>query len=420
MALACRLPSSASAVLGNVQKAATGSNVEYHNGSAWIPVGTWSGGAGSNFVVTWNSSATAAIAERVIENLTYANSSQAPSPTRTLTIALNDGDGGSTQDATITVTIVRDNDPPTLSATTLGATYAEQAAALAFVSGTIAVSDPDAPANFFAGGAGSLTVALDGYQSGDTLSVANQGTAAGQIGVSGTTISYENVAFATTSGGSAANLVITFTSTTATPAAVQALLARLRFANSSNNDPTVDNTDPSRVFTVTLNDGGNTKDSGSSSTALTASMTGTITITAVNDAPVVTAGGTLNYTEGGTAAAIRSTLTLSDNDDTHIAGATVSISANRTTGDELGFTAQNNITGSYDSGTGVLTLTSGVGSDTVANYQTALRSVTYRSTSDNPTSTSTSRTITWSVTDANSDNVGAATSVAVTSTISNQ
>ena len=100
------LASSASTVLGNVQKAATGSNVEYYNGSAWIPVGTWSGGAGADFVVTWNSSATAGIAERVIENLTYANSSQAPSATRTLTFALNDGDGGSIQNATITVTII--------------------------------------------------------------------------------------------------------------------------------------------------------------------------------------------------------------------------------------------------------------------------------------------------------------------------
>ncbi|MCX6871230.1 MAG: Ig-like domain-containing protein, partial [Verrucomicrobia bacterium] len=405
------LPTSASTLLGNVQKAATGSNVEYYNGSSWIPVGTWSGGAGANFVVTWNSSATAAIAERVIENLTYANSSQAPSATRTLTLALNDGDGGSTQNATITVTIIRDNDAPSLSATTLGGTYVEQASAMTFVSGTIAVSDPDANADFYAGGAGSITVSLDGYQSGDTLAVLHQGTGAAQIGVSGSAISYGNVAFASFTGGAAANLVITFTSTTATPAAVQALIGQLRFSNLSNDDPTANGTDPSRVFTVTLNDGGNTKDGGSSTASLTASVTGTITITAVNDVPVVAAGGTLAYTENGAAAAIRPTLTIADSDDTQIAGATVTISAGFTTGDVLGFTDQNGITGSYTTGSGVLTLT---GTTIVANYQTALQSVTYRSTSEDPTSSSASRTVTWSVTDANSDGAGLASGTATT------
>ena len=272
------------------------------------------------------------------------------------------------------------------------------------------MSDPDAPANFFAGGAGSLTVALDGYQSGDTLSVAHQGTAAGEIGISGTTISYGNVAFATVNGGSAAHLVITFTSSTATPTALQALLGRLRFANAINNDPTVDNGDPSRVFTVTLNDGGNTKDSGS--TTLTASITGTITITAVNDVSVVTAGGALNYTENGSDAVIRTPITITDADDTQIAGATVTITSGLTTGDVLDFTPQTGITGSYVAESGILTLS---GVKTLAEYQTLLESVTYRSTSEDPTATSTSRTVTWSVIDANSDNtvaaVGSATSM---------
>jgi len=129
---------------------------------------------------------------------------------------------------------------------------------------------------------------------------------------------------------------------------------------------------------------------------------------------VVVAGGTMSYTENGVAAAIDTGVTVSDADDTQIAGATVTISAGLTSGDELGFTTQNGISGAYVSGSGVLTLP---GTATVANYQTALRSVTYRTTSEVPTSTSTSRTVGWAVTDANSDGAGAATSVAVTSTI---
>jgi hypothetical protein len=68
----------------------------------------------------------------------------------------------------------------------------------------------------------------------------------------------------------------------------------------------------------------------------------------------------------------------------------------------------------YNAGTGVLTLS---GTDTLAAYQAALRSVSYSSTSDDPTATSASRTISWQVTDANSDAAGAAGSVAVASTM---
>ena len=60
----------------------------------------------------------------------------------------------------------------------------------------------------------------------------------------------------------------------------------------------------------------------------------------------------------------------------------------------LGFTNQNGITGSYNAGTGVLTLT---GTTTVANYQAALRSVTYANTSDNPSAPT--RTISFQVND---------------------
>jgi len=122
----------------------------------------------------------------------------------------------------------------------------------------------------------------------------------------------------------------------------------------------------------------------------------------------VTAGATLSYTENGAAVVIDSTVTVSDVDNGNLTGATVSISANQTTGDILGFTNQGTISGSYNSTTGVLTLT---GTATVAQYQTALRSVTFRSTSDNPTVNGASRTISWTVTD------GALTSTAATSTV---
>ncbi len=169
------LPASAAEVAGNVRLG--GANVEYFDGSSWVVIGTHSGGTGGDFVVAFNANATVAIAERVVESLTFANTADNPVTDRTLTIAVNDGDGNPVQAATVGVTVRYDNDAPAMSATVLGGTYTEQGAALALVGGTVTVSDPDGNANFYNGGAnvGSLTVALGGYLAGDRLYVLNGG-----------------------------------------------------------------------------------------------------------------------------------------------------------------------------------------------------------------------------------------------------
>jgi VCBS repeat-containing protein len=136
----------------------------------------------------------------------------------------------------------------------------------------------------------------------------------------------------------------------------------------------------------------------------------TITVTPVNDAPVVTAGGTLTFTEGDAATVIDNSITVSDSDSANLAGATVVISGNYASGqDVLGFANTANITGTFNAGTGTLTLT---GSDTVANYQAALRSVTYSNASTSPSTLQ--RTITWQVDDGGALNN---LSAPVTSTI---
>lgn len=95
-----------------------------------------------------------------------------------------------------------------------------------------------------------------------------------------------------------------------------------------------------------------------------------------NDAPVVaTTSGSLAYTENDAATFIDSGLTVTDADSTQLMGATVAITSSFTSGqDALVFGISGSIAGSYDTGAGVLTLS---GSDTVANYQAALRSVKY-------------------------------------------
>ncbi len=423
------LPGSVTGAAGLVQL--SGSDVQHHDGSNWVTVGTASGGSGTDFVISLNASATPAIAERILEQLTFRNNSDAPGATRTLSYSVSDGDsGGTVASATLTVTIIRDNDAPTLSATSTTPTYAERASsAVALLSGTVSFADPDLPANFFDSNSkrGSITVALDGYVSGDTLSVLHQGTASSQIGVSGSTISYNagsgSQAFATTSGGNGTDLTITFTSNYATADAVQALLKALAYSNTSNDNPTVYGTDPTRAFTVTFNDGSNWFDATATETsAKTASLTGTLTLTPTADAPVITATAN-SYTENAAALTLASTLTLSDSDDTQASGATVQISANLSSandslsvsgvavGSQIGGT---NITvASYDASTGTLTLS---GTDTLANYQAALRLVQFSSSHQDPAgnSLSGSRTITWSVTDANSNAIGAATGTQTT------
>src|SRR5439155_212718 len=126
-------------------------------------------------------------------------------------------------------------------------------------------------------------------------------------------------------------------------------------------------------------------------------LTRNITITAVNDAPVLTSieGGPLTYSATSPAAAITSTLAVSDVDNTTLSGATVAITAGFAGAEDvLGFTTQNGITGSYNAGSGVMTLS---GSSSVANYQAALRSVTYANSSQSP-STAT-RTISFQIND---------------------
>ncbi|RNC85710.1 MAG: DUF2341 domain-containing protein [Balneola sp.] len=107
----------------------------------------------------------------------------------------------------------------------------------------------------------------------------------------------------------------------------------------------------------------------------------------------------LSYNEGDGAVAITSAIALSDFDDTDMESATISITANYTLGEDfLDFTDTGNITGSFASGTGILTLS---GTDTKANYQAALQAVTYENTSSDPVELT--RTISFVVNDGDND-----------------
>lgn len=99
---------------------------------------------------------------------------------------------------------------------------------------------------------------------------------------------------------------------------------------------------------------------------------------------------------GSLSTPMTSSLLIFDSDNTTLTGATIQISINdHSDQDVLSFVNTATITGTWNAATGTLTLT---GTDTVSNYRTALRKVTYHNTSASP-NTSVTRTIDFQVTD---------------------
>ncbi|MCX7397725.1 MAG: DUF4347 domain-containing protein [Planctomycetales bacterium] len=130
-------------------------------------------------------------------------------------------------------------------------------------------------------------------------------------------------------------------------------------------------------------------------------------------APSLTISGlTLTYTEDSGPIAIDDQLTISDADSATLNSATVRITGNyNSTQDLLSFTNQSGISGAWDSSTGTLTLT---GSASVADYEAALRSVTYSNNSNAPSTSN--RTISITATDAQLTSVAATRTIAVVAT----
>ncbi len=157
------------------------------------------------------------------------------------------------------------------------------------------------------------------------------------------------------------------------------------------------------VFTYTMRD----------AAGATSNATITIHIQGANDAPAITAGATLAYNENDPATVIDNTITVNDVDNANLSSATVQITGNYQNGqDVLSFTNAGNISaGPFDSTTGTLTLS---GSDTLANYQAALRSVKYQNTSDNPSTSA--RTVSWKVNDGSLDSNVATSTINVAAT----
>ena len=130
--------------------------------------------------------------------------------------------------------------------------------------------------------------------------------------------------------------------------------------------------------------------------------------------PVVTTSvSVLAYPESIGPVPVDSGLSVIDEDSATLVSATVRITGNYVSGEDLlAFNNANSwgITGTWASATGTLTLT---GVSTVANYQAALRSVTYQNTSEKPSTLT--RSVTFTASDGGFTSTAAVRQIAVSS-----
>ena len=190
-----------------------------------------------------------------------------------------------------------------------------------------------------------------------------------------------------------------------------ALFSQQPSVNATNGNltyTTAANANGMATVSVTLMDDGGTLNGGDDTSP---TQMFTITVTAVNDRPTHTpGGGTAAFTEGGGAVVVDNGITVADSDDTNLVSATLTLGI-LDAGQEIlaASTGGTSITAMYNGASGVLSLT---GSDTLANYQTVLRSVTYDNSSVAPTETN--RNISCVLNDGTDDSLTANMTVSVT------
>jgi hypothetical protein len=295
-------------------------------------------GAYASGTLTLSGSATPAQYQTALQSVTFSTTSS-NTTTRSISIIADDSLASPTTSNTGAESVKVAFAAPVVTPSGTINTFTIGGGAVA-VDGGVTVSSTDADLS-----GATVTISAGTLQSGDTLHFTNQNGISGAY-ASGTL---------TLSGS-------------ATPAQYQTALQSVTFSTTSSNTTT-------RSISIVADD---------SLASPTTSNTGAESVKVAFASPVVTPSGTINtFTVGGGAVAVDAGVTVSST-DADLSGATVTISAGTLqSGDTLHFTNQNGISGAYASGT--LTLS---GSATPAQYQTALQSVTFSTTSSNTTTRS--------------------------------
>ncbi len=131
----------------------------------------------------------------------------------------------------------------------------------------------DVDSNDFASGTLTISFVAGSDSAEDILAVRNEGGGVGQIGVSGSNITYGGVLIGTFTGGSNGTPLTVTLNASANTTSITALINNLTYLNSDTDNPTVGD----RTISVVLTDG----DGGTSVINRT-----TMSVAGVNDAPV--------------------------------------------------------------------------------------------------------------------------------------
>jgi hypothetical protein len=322
-------------------------------------------------ILTFTGTRAASEYQTLLRSVRYESTSDDPGTARTISFTASDQFNTSTA-GTRSIAITALNDAPTVTTSVGTVTYNEGDPAIE-VDDNITVVDPDNATLASA----TIQISLNYQQGQDLLEY----SAGGPF-----TVNWNSIV---------GRLTLTSTGA-ATATDFQAALRAVTYRNTSQNP----NTALTRTLTFSVNDG-----------TTNGSATRDLQVTAVNNAPTVTtSGGNTAYTENGAGVAIDGSLTVADADSTNLASATIQITGGYVTGDVLEYSGPN-FTASWDLPTQTLTLTP-TAPRTVAQYQAALRLVTFRSTSDNPGSGN--RTIAFVVDDGTDVSTAATKTVAVT------
>lgn len=356
-------------------------------------IGTWAGGSNglTPLVISFTSVfATPSAVQALAQSIGYSNSSNNPSVgDRLVQFVVSDGDSGVSLPATRMVTVSAINSAPILTTSTAVTSYTVGALPVV-VAPEVVVSDVDSPD--FNGG--SLTMTLYSSMTGDRLAIRDQGPGPGNISLNGANVLFGADVVGTWTGGTngATPLVITFTSSTITPAIAQALARQIVFSSSASN-PAIQY----RTVGFLLTDG----DNGTSEPAYK-----DMTVTANVFPQLTTSAGTTSYTENAPPVIVDSGILISDPDSISFSGGylAMTLTAGGEASDQLAIRNQGsgsgnislngtevrfsgNIIGNWYGGNGVgspLVIYFNSTFATPAAVQALARNVVFSTNSDNP------------------------------------
>ena len=379
-----------------------GSNIAYGG----TVIGVASGGnVATPLSITLNSAADEAAVQALVRALTFRNDSNNFSTApRQLSLSVSDGDGGTSSLELLPVVMVATNDAPNFTTPTASFTYVEGDGSVPLAVDAL-VSDADSSdfdtgflqAQFSVGGTAD-----------DMLDIANIGTGPGEIGISGSTVSYQGVNIGSYSGPiTGTDVLLAAFNANATEAAIQALVRAIVYTNTSAAPTT-----GARQAEVFLTDG----DNGTSPV-----RTLTINVSDTNSPPDLTLASLgITYIENDPATVMDNGVTITDADSLNFDGGAliISVTANSDPNDIIairstGFGAgQIAVTGTsvFYSGAQIGTITTNdpdtlmisfnFAADTLAATALA-RAITFANSSDNPSGLS--RTVAYVVTDGDGD-----------------